>query len=636
MPKTISIRSRISGGYAIVLAIAFAGTMAGLIVGHLAYERSLKLAQAATAERKLIDEIQTKILYHRPNWQLGPYIGDQARFRQQGQVMLSRLEGLQQTLQQHKKLHTNTEQHHETMTELQVAMEAEAETGQSAQDAPDAAAAQSHAPHHDKYSRREQDAYLSSVHPLLADFETTVENLYIETEQLVNAINDLGTTPQGVAQARKKLLAFTQGATFANFLGFADQLELARSQVSRQEEVAASAQRRAAVLQALIILGSAGVSVLIAMAVALYSSRTITRPLMAVTDVARRVTEENNFSLRAPVGRLDEVGQLATSLNLLIQQVKQLLSQVEQRNTDLSAALTQVEEQQIQLIQSEKMSSLGQLVAGVAHEINNPVNFIHGNLAHVRTHIEDVMLIIRELETRHPAAIAELEQTHEEVDLAFVQEDLSKILSSMRVGTDRIRQIVLSLRNFSRLDEAECKTVDLHEGLESSLMILQHRLKAKPDRPAITVNRHYGTLPPVQCYPGQLNQVALNILTNAIDAMEERHQQPGESQASLGITLTTREWQPGWVEIAIADTGTGMTAATREKLFSAFFTTKPEGVGTGIGMSISHKIITETHHGQLDCTSTVGAGTEFFIRIPIRQPEQPPEVASPPSVAMVS
>ena len=135
MPKTISIRSRISGGYAIVLAIAFAGTMAGLIVGHLAYERSLKLAQAATAERKLIDEIQTKILYHRPNWQLGPYIGDQARFRQQGQVMLSRLEGLQQTLQQHKKLHTNTEQHHETMTELQVAMEAEAETGQSAQDA---------------------------------------------------------------------------------------------------------------------------------------------------------------------------------------------------------------------------------------------------------------------------------------------------------------------------------------------------------------------------------------------------------------------------------------------------------------------------------------------------------------------
>ena len=336
------------------------------------------------------------------------------------------------------------------------------------------------------------------------------------------------------------------------------------------------------------------------------------------------------------MGRLDEVGQLATSLNLLIQQVKQLLSQVEQRNTDLSAALTQVEEQQIQLIQSEKMSSLGQLVAGVAHEINNPVNFIHGNLAHVRTHIEDVMLIIRELEARHPDAIAELEQTHEEVDLAFVQEDLSKILSSMRVGTDRIRQIVLSLRNFSRLDEADCKTVDLHEGLESSLMILQHRLKAKPDRPAIKVDRHYGTLPPVQCYPGQLNQVVLNILTNAIDAMEERHQQPGESQASLGITLTTREWQPGWVEIAIADTGTGMTAATREKLFSAFFTTKPEGVGTGIGMSISHKIITETHHGQLDCTSTVGVGTEFFIRIPIRQPEQPPEVASPPSVAMVS
>ena len=157
-------------------------------------------------------------------------------------------------------------------------------------------------------------------------------------------------------------------------------------------------------------------------------------------------------------------------------------------------------------------------------------------------------------------------------------------------------------------------------------MILQHRLKAKPDCPAITGNRHYGKLPPVQCYPGQLNQVVLNILTNAIDALDERHHADA-NQASLTITLTTREWQPGWVEIAIADTGSGMTKDTQDKLFKAFFTTKPVGIGTGIGMSISHKIITEIHHGMIDCTSTLGVGTEFFIRIPVKPPAESPQVA---------
>ena len=219
------------------------------------------------------------------------------------------------------------------------------------------------------------------------------------------------------------------------------------------------------------------------------------------------------------------------------------------------------------------MSSLGQLVAGVAHEINNPVNFIHGNLTPIEQHVEDVLALVAELREQHPEAIATIEETNEDLDLEFIQQDLGKILSSMKVGTDRIRQIVLSLRNFSRLDEADCKAVDIHEGINSSLMILQHRFKAKPHRPAITVNCNYGDLPSVPCYPGQLNQVIINILTNAIDAIEERYEQVAAAQTPIPmeITIATQSLAQDWVEIAIADTGIGMSETVKQKLFDAFF-----------------------------------------------------------------
>ncbi|HEY9761760.1 MAG TPA: ATP-binding protein [Trichocoleus sp.] len=304
------------------------------------------------------------------------------------------------------------------------------------------------------------------------------------------------------------------------------------------------------------------------------------------------------------------------------QEISQKNQQLQQAQAELIQSFKDLEKAQSKLVQAEKMSSLGQLVAGVAHEINNPVNFIHGNLTHVQEYAHDLMELVQCYQEIYPDPLPEVQAATEEVDLDFLQEDLPKILSSMKTGTDRIRHIILSLRNFSRMDEAEFKAVDVHQGIESTLLILQHRLKAKPERPEIQVIRKYEELPLVECYAGQLNQVFMNILANAIDALEELNEKrtDQESQAhSRQITIYTSIVNSEWVQIAIADNGLGMPDSVQKNIFDPFFTTKPIGKGTGIGMSISHQIITEKHNGKLECFTVQGQGTEFIIQIPIRQ-----------------
>ncbi len=280
-----------------------------------------------------------------------------------------------------------------------------------------------------------------------------------------------------------------------------------------------------------------------------------------------------------------------------------------QKNEDLQTTLKTLQQTQAQLIQSEKMSSLGQMVAGIAHEINNPINFISGNIGHAREYVGDLRRIIAVYQDNTPNPNGDIEEVLEDIDLEFLDEDLSSLFNSMQTGSDRIRQIVLGLRNFSRLDESDTKRVDLHEGLDNTLLILQHRLNATATRPEITIQKNYGSLPLVTCYAGKLNQAFLNILTNAIDVLIEGVTQPK-------ITITTTDLGAEWVQIRIADNGPGMDAAVRHKMFDPFFTTKPVGQGTGLGLSIVYQIITDQHGGRLECLSEPGQGTELVIEIP--------------------
>ncbi|MBD2665698.1 multi-sensor signal transduction histidine kinase [Richelia sinica FACHB-800] len=272
-----------------------------------------------------------------------------------------------------------------------------------------------------------------------------------------------------------------------------------------------------------------------------------------------------------------------------------------------------------QLVQSEKMSSLGQLVAGVAHEINNPVTFIYGNLIHAEQYIEDLVELIKLYQQHSSYTVPEIQEKSEAIDTDFLLTDLPKLLNSIKIGAERIREIVLSLRNFSRLDESEMKAVNIHDGINSTLMILEHRLKATSERPAIKLIKEYGKLPLVECYPGQLNQVFMNILANAIDALEEAFTN-NEKMTHLQILIKTEVTDAQQVIIRIADNGMGVPEKLQKLLFDPFFTTKPVGKGTGLGLSISYKIITEKHQGKLRCISSPGQGTEFAIAIPLHQP----------------
>jgi hypothetical protein len=306
---------------------------------------------------------------------------------------------------------------------------------------------------------------------------------------------------------------------------------------------------------------------------------------------------------------------------------KQLQAQTEQ----LKKTLGDLKRTQAQLVHSEKMSSLGQLVAGVAHEINNPVSFIYGNLSHATLYMEELLHLLQLYREHYPTPVPAIQEAAEEIEIEFLMQDVPSLLDSMKLGAERIRNIVRSLRNFSRLDEAQMKSVNLHEGIESTLLVLQNRLKAIPGRP-IEIIKNYGNIPEIECYAGQLNQVFMNLLSNAIDALENQPEPrrisiktevaidpPQNLELPNSPTSSAGTNSQPFVAIEIADNGPGISPADLQRLFDPFFTTKPVGKGTGLGLAISYQIVVEKHGGRLKCDSEPGRGAAFTIEIPLTQ-----------------
>jgi PAS domain S-box-containing protein len=325
--------------------------------------------------------------------------------------------------------------------------------------------------------------------------------------------------------------------------------------------------------------------------------------------------------------------------------LRQSEAQLKEQATQLKQTLHELKQTQAQLIQSEKMSSLGQLVAGVAHEINNPVSFIYGNLAPASQYAKDLLNLLKLYQKYLPKPPEEIQEEADAIELDFLIEDLPKLLASMKMGADRIRDLVLSLRNFSRHDQAQKKPVDIHEGIDNTILILQHRLKEECSRPPIQIIKEYGDLPEVDCYAGQLNQVFMNLISNAIDALEEYNskrspEEINRDRSKITISTSLKNEQgsiknefdfinpslvnlaPSTVIIRISDNGPGIPEAIQQRIFDPFFTTKPVGQGTGLGLSISYQVVVERHGGQLKCVSTPGKGTEFIVEIPLQKVEQ--------------
>src|SRR4028118_554899 len=421
------------------------------------------------------------------------------------------------------------------------------------------------------------------------DYYSQLINLQLKEAEVWNL------HPNSIESAQLQILRTSSGQEAIVLDNFAQSLNELIYAVEIYKQQGAEALEEAEGLRNRIILGSMLISALIAVALADKTSRAIAQPIETVTNVAQQVARESNFNLQVPVTTQDEIGVLAVSFNQLIQRVSEYTQELKQT--------------QSQLIQTEKMSSLGQMVAGIAHEINNPVNFIGGNIDYANKYIQDLADLVTLYQEYYPNPPDAILERIEDIELQFFREELPKTLSSMKMGADRIHEIVVSMRNFSRSDDGNMKSADIHEGIDSTLVILNHRLKQ-----GIQVIKQYGNLPAVECSPAQLNQVFMNVIGNAIDALEEVKK--GDKGYSPTIWISTEVTADNTVTVKIRDNGPGIAPGCAQQIFDPFFTTKSIGKGTGLGLAISYQIVAK-HHGKIEVNSQIGQGTEFVITLPV-------------------
>jgi signal transduction histidine kinase len=563
VPARASIRKKIAAGYALSVGVAILGTTAGLAIGDYYQKQALTQLTRIHEQEHLLNELRTAVMQARSHTSRFPAVlGNSVWLRYE-------TDGFVQSINQATQL----------VAEAQVFV---------------------NAPHNRTTDTKE-------LQDLLKAYAITLDAYGSITQSLLQQIDPWNLEPDEILPTQQQLLRNSSGEVAITLDQLSERLTEQIKAAREQDESAALILERSAILRERIIVLSMLLSLAIAAALAVYTSRAIVQPIRDVTLVAQQVADESNFALRAPVRTSDEVGVLATSLNQLIQRI---------------AAYTQeLKQAQSQLIQTAKMSSLGEIVAGVSHEINNPINFIYGNLYYTHDYIQDLLTLLQLYQQEYPEPSATIQNQLEEIDFEFLVEDLPKMLSSMRGGADRIRDIVQSLRNFSRLDEAEMKPVNLHEGIDNTLVILSSRLKL-----GIEVIKEYGELPLVECYPAQLNQVFMNLLCNAIDALEELKVQASNLQpvtqtnlqpAVLCIQIRTELLDPNRVLIRISDNGSGIPAAIKDRIFDPFFTTKQPGKGTGLGLAVSYQIINQ-HQGKIEVISAPNQGAEFVITLPVK------------------
>ncbi|HAA32256.1 MAG TPA: hypothetical protein DCE56_36825 [Cyanobacteria bacterium UBA8553] len=574
--RRLSIGTKISGGYTLALGIAVIGTATGILIGEQYYDQSRMYAEDAREEIRLLSRLETTLL--------------RAKTHQQQLSNLLR-----------KSERRQEEYFHiiENYAELnQLWSEFKSTEGQT------------------KNSKvKEFSEEIRLVKHILQNHEKTIDAYLRQVEVVLKQLAQPKLTTEEYKGAQKLILKLNTGSLPLEIDHMSNDVaaltHLAYKDYEKEEAKSSKAQR----LRLQIIGVSMFLSVTSAIFLSMYTSRAISQPIKKVTTVVQQIAQDSNFDRQVPVTTEDEIGTLARAFNTLIQQIAAYIQELSQKNQqllqtheELSQTLENLQQTQVQLIQTEKMSSLGQMVASIAHEIKNPVNFISNNLEYANNYTQDLLELVHLYQQDYPNPTPLIQHHIQAIDCEFLAEDLPKILSSMKMGTESLRQLVLSLGNFSRLDEAEMVSADLHTGIESTLLILNHQLKY-----GIEVIKQYGDLPLVECHPAQLNQVFMNIVQNAIDAL-----QSAVDQQYKQIMIKTQAMTSNQIKVGIRDNGLGISQESIKKIFEPFFTTKGVGKGTGLGLSISYQII-KKHQGQIAVNSQLGEGTEFVIVLPIKQ-----------------